>query len=156
MRNAELNRQAKKILELAARTSSAVGSDDELRAHWARYLAVLTAGLLENSLRLLYSEFVTKASSGPVARYATGHLERIRNPKPGKFLEVAGRFKDIWRTDLEKFLETDGRSEAIEAIMNARHQIAHGKDSGITLAQLTNYFNKIVEVIEFIEKQIKS
>ena len=156
MKNAELNRQAKRIQELFTRTSAAVGTDDELRAHWAKYLCVLSAGLLENAIRVLYSDFVSNASSSPVANYANGHLGKVRNPKPTKFLEIAGAFKDAWRSELDKFLQNDGRSEAIEAVMNARHQIAHGKDTGISLVRLKGYFTKLVEVIEFIEKQTKT
>lgn len=156
MRNAELNRQTKRIRELFSRTSGAVGTDDELRAHWAKYLCVLSAGLLENAIRVLYSDFVSNASSVPVAKYANRSLGRVMNPNPSKFLEVAGAFKEAWRIDLDKFLNYDGRSDAIEAVMNARHQIAHGKDTGMSVVRLQGYFTKIVEVIEFIEKQTKT
>jgi hypothetical protein len=43
--------------------------------------------------------------------------------------------------------------DAIDAIMSNRHLVAHGKDSGISLARVSVYLRKSVEVIEFIEKQ---
>jgi len=37
--------------------------------------------------------------------------------------------------------------------MNNRHQIAHGKSSGITIARVRSYLDKAEEVLNFIEKQ---
>jgi hypothetical protein len=39
--------------------------------------------------------------------------------------------------------------------MNVRHQIAHGKDVGITYARISEYLGKAEEVIEFIELQVR-
>ena len=39
--------------------------------------------------------------------------------------------------------------------MAIRHQIAHGKDVGATIARITEYFEKAVEVLEFIETQVR-
>jgi hypothetical protein len=55
---------------------------------------------------------------------------------------------------LEKFIEQEGRKEAIDAIMANRHQIAHGQNSGITVSRVSDYLNKAEEVLEFIEKQV--
>ena len=54
---------------------------------------------------------------------------------------------------LDEFLSEAGRKEAIDGIMSQRHQIAHGRDAGITVARVTAYLTKSVEVIEFVEDQ---
>jgi hypothetical protein len=53
-------------------------------------------------------------------------------------------------------MSQNGRKDAIDSIMNNRHLIAHGKDSGITVARVNDYLRKCIEVIEFIEAQCHS
>ena len=142
MRNAELIRQIAAIRLLVKKSSAATAVDLELQAHWARYACVLAAGLLENAIVDLYSDFVGRNAQKPVADYATVQIAKIQNPKTNRFVEVARSFKSSWADDLEKFVEQNGRKEAIDAIMANRHQIAHGKDSSITVARVSVYLDK--------------
>ena len=124
-----------------------------MRAHWAKYLCVLSAGFLENAIEEVYGDFVRSAASKPVADYATSVLSRIQNPNTPKFLGTARSFRSDWATALEAFVDDEGRREAINSIMKNRHEIAHGKYSGITIAQIKEYLDRAVEVVEFIENQ---
>lgn len=125
----------------------------ELRAHWARYLCVLSSGFLENALKDIYSHYARSCSNSSVGNYVESTLGRVQNPKASRFLETARSFNREWGQDLAKFLDSDGNREAIDAIMSNRHLIAHGKDSNITLARLKEYLGKSVKVLEFIEDQ---
>ena len=153
MRNREVSRQLQKLRSLIAKTRQVSVEDIELQAHWARYLCVLTAGFIENSFGEIYVNFVRRAASEPVASYAESMILRIQNPKTQIFIETASKFKEDWGEDLQVFVDSDGRKEAINSIMSNRHLIAHGNDSGITVAQVTTYLEKVVEVLEFIEEQ---
>jgi hypothetical protein len=115
---------------------------------------VLAAGLLENGIVELYSDFVGRNAHKPVANYSAVQIAKIQNPKTNRFVEVARSFKSSWADDLEKFVEQNGRKESIDAIMANRHQIAHGKDSNITVARVSGYLDKAEEVLEFVEKQL--
>jgi hypothetical protein len=154
MKNAELNRQIAAIRLLIKKSSAATNADMELQAHWARYACVLAAGFLENAVVDLYSDFVCRNAQKPVADYAEVQIAKIQNPKTARFIDVARSFKSSWADDLEKHVEQNGRKEAIDAIMTNRHQIAHGKDSNITIARVSGYLDKAEEVLEFIEKQL--
>lgn len=153
MRNRQLSSQIQRLDSLFKKARSGYGSDLELQAHWARYLCVLVAGLLENAVPELYSSFAASKSSPAVARYVSRSLERVRTPKASRFLEVATSFNDAWSKELEIFLEEEGRRDAIDAVVNNRHLIAHGGQSNITLAGLEMYFRKVIKVLEFIETQ---
>ena len=153
--NRELTQQHQKLRALARKAGEASLNDFELLAHWAKYLCVLVAGFLENSLTEVYSEFVTDSSSPAVARFATTMLGNIQNPKAQRFVEIAGAFDDEWRAELELFIASNGRKEALDSIMANRHQIAHGENSGITLARVNQYLEKCIEVIDFLEAQCK-
>jgi hypothetical protein len=154
MKNAEIAQQLAAIRALIKKSSAATAADLELQAHWARYACVLAAGLLENAVVIFYSDFVSRNAQKPVANYAEVQIAKIQNPKTKRFIEIARSFKTVWAEELEKFVEQNGRKEAIDAIMTNRHQIAHGQDSGITVARVSDYLDKAEEVLEFIEKQL--
>ncbi len=153
MKSRELNAQLQRINSVFDRSREACGDRVEMLAHWAKYLCVLSAGFLENALREIYSEFVQSAASEPVQNYAISRLSKIQNPKTQRFIEVAQSFKKSWGEELAAFVNEEGRREAIDSIMQNRHQIAHGQNSGVTVTRVREYLDKSVGVIEFIEKQ---
>ena len=156
MRNRELVRQLASLKSLLDRTDVATGGDIELTGHWGRYLCVLTAGFLENAIRETYGEFVKQTASPQVAKFAMAKLEGISNPKAGRFIETAGNFSSTWAEDLKTFLDEDGRRRrnAIDSIMNNRHQIAHGGSTQISIGRVREYLPDCIDVVEFIESQL--
>lgn len=153
MKNQELSRQLQRLNSLIEKTIGASAGDIELQAHWAKYLCVLCAGFLENSLTEIYTEYAGTSSNRAVAGYVARQLERIQNPKAQAFLSTTYQFKKGWGIALESCLDQDGRKEAIDAIMTNRHKIAHGEDSDITISRIKDYLAKIIQVIEFMEIQ---
>lgn len=155
MNNQEVSRQQTKIISLLARVNEACGDNIELRADWAKYICVCSAGLLENSIKLIYSEYARKKVAKPVANFVESKLSTIRNPKFEKFCETAAAFNESWVEEIVAFAGSDGRGDAIDTIMGNRHLIAHGKgsNSNITIRQIQDYLKKSIEVLEFIEMQ---
>ena len=155
MKSAELNRQAAVLRHLI----KCVGHDPSTRAlemqgHWARYVCILSAGYVENSVRFIYGQYVSKNSyNRAVIRYAKKQLDGVQNPRPEKLVQIAASFDDKWGRDLETHLSQDNRSDALNAIMSNRHLIAHGRSSNITVGQISLYLRKVVEVVEFMEVQ---
>lgn len=155
MKSVELNRQAAALRQLIKR----VGHDPSTRSldmqgHWARYVCVLMAGYVENSVRDIYGQYVRKNSySAPVIRYATKQLDGVQNPRPDKLIRIAASFDPSWGRDLEAHLYENYRSDAVNAIMSNRHLIAHGRSSNVTVGQMRLYLNKVIEVSDFMEAQ---
>lgn len=156
MRNRELSRQIESINSLLQHPIMATG-DIEILGHLGRYLCVLTAGFLENSIQEVYTEFVRGDSSPAVARFAESKLERINNPNAGEFIGTARSFKSEWADDLKVFLDEDGkrRWNAIDSIMYNRNRIAHGSDVEISVDHVREYLPHCIEVVEFIERQVQ-
>lgn len=153
MKNQEVARQVQRLRSLISKVYEASKDDFALQGHWARYLCVMVAGLVENGLKEIFSDYIQSKSAKPVADYAIAYLTKLQNPKAEKVMELVGSFKKEWRTELETFLADKGRKDAIDSIMNNRNQIAHGKDVGVTVVSVSNYLEKIVSVLEFIEAQ---
>lgn len=153
MTNFEVNRQITKLKSIIRKIDEIHDCDIELLSHWGKYICILASGLLENSIKLIYSDFVRNCSPEPVAKYCIQHLNRIKNPKAEVFLSVARMFKNEWEEALSDFLNTNGQKDAIDSIISNRHLIAHGKDSGITFHSIKIYLAKAIAVLEFIERQ---
>lgn len=153
MKNQELSRQLQRINTLLKKVDEATGMDIEMQSHWSKYICVLCAGFIENAISGIYSDFVDSASNNHVANYAKSNLSKIQNPKTAKFVETARAFKESWASDLENFVAIDGRKEAVDSIMQNRHLIAHGKDSGISIVRLKEWLKKSVDILDFIETQ---
>lgn len=155
MQNRELHRELQRIRGLVDRTRLATDSNLELQAHWGRYLCILVAGFLENAIGEIYSGFAHDVANAQAARFISSALSKVRNPKAQRFSEIANAFDSAWARELDSFMSDNGRKEAIDTIMANRHLIAHGKDTGITVARVVGNLNKCVEVIEFIENQCR-
>ena len=155
MKSVELDRQAAALRQLIKR----VGHDPttralEMQGHWARYICVLSAGYVENSVREIYGCYIKKNSYSPaVIRYAIKQLDGVQNPRPEKLVKIAAAFDLAWGRDLDIYLNQNYRSDAVNSIMSNRHLIAHGRSSNITVGQVSLYLGKVVEIAEFMETQ---
>lgn len=156
MNSWDLTRQLQSLQALIKKTSVASSQDLELQSHWARYLCVLATGFLENAIPEIFADFIRTRSSQPVSNFALRALDRRQNPTPERLFQTAAGFDSAWAHALRDFLAQDGRKEALESLINQRHLIAHGKHSAITVAGVRIYLQKVVEVIEFLERQISS
>jgi hypothetical protein len=155
MQNQELSRQIQRLKSLIAATNRACKRDAQMQSAWAKYICVLSAGLIENAIKVLYIDYAARQVSEPVARYVSQSLNQIRSPKMSRFLEVSSSFKMDWKDDLESFSNHNGRDLAIDSIINNRHYIAHGQEqrSNLSLYQICEYLDKASKVLEFIEQQ---
>jgi hypothetical protein len=147
--------QINAIRELIAKTQIATLESMELQAHWARYLCIITAGLVENAIKASYIEFAKRAGSDPVSRYIGSSLDRVRNPNSDELLQLSSKFRETWRVELAEFMNQDGRAAALNSVMSQRHMIAHGDglSSNISMTNLQNYLEKIIAILQKVDAQ---
>jgi hypothetical protein len=120
-----------------------------MQAHWARYLCVLTSGLLESSVRILFAQYARTVSHANVARFVDEELERFQSAKMANILGLAREFSEAWADQLES--DTVGeRKDAVDSIVANRHLIAHGEDVGISYVRMKDYYRSAVEVIDLL------
>ncbi len=134
--------------------SSAFGEDPELLSHWAKYLCILVSGYLETALKHYFGEFTRYKSHPYVCNYAVANLGDFMNPKTEKILQLIGTFSRDWKEELERYVEGE-RKDAIDSVVANRHNIAHGRQVGLTIARMKRYFEKSVEVTDFIKRQVE-
>ena len=121
----------------------------ELKSHWARYLCVLTSGYIENSVRYIISDYSNNKASQPLANFVQRKIRMVTNLKKNNIVDLLNSFNPEWGT---KFLEkiTDKQIDAIDSVVANRHQIAHGKNIGITYVTMKNYYVDIKPSIKLI------
>lgn len=154
MKQPELIKQhaaLKRLIRMAGHDPST--KNIEMLSRWGQYLCVLTAGFVENSVRIIYGAYIVRTANAQTAKYATQMIGGIQNPKAPRLVELASAFDKDWGEELEVFLTSDFRGDAINTIMSNRHLIVHGKDSGITISRVSQNLSKIVEVVDFLERQ---
>lgn len=152
--NIELTRQYNRITALIEKAKE-FEPDDVLRSHLTKYICVLCSGFIENSIYHTFSDIAENACPPSVVlTYTKSQLYKIQNANSEKIRDLAKSFNPEWDEELRLFLQENNRGAAINYILKDRHNIAHGRDSDITIVKLEEYINKTVEVIKYIEDQM--
>ena len=150
MKNIEVLRYKQRLDDLFEKVKDI--SDIELQSHWARYLCILVSGYLETSVRAIYREYSRKRADRNVENYVSSRLKWFQSPKMEPILQLTRAFSQQWAERLK--IETDGELKiSVDSIVDVRHNIAHGRDSGISYSRICDYYKNAVKVIELIEKQ---
>jgi hypothetical protein len=150
MKNRELVRKKQHLDDLSQKIA-VFSEDQKLQSEWAKYLCIVVSGFLENSVRILYSEYAKNKSSPSVANFVEAKLKDFQNPKMQKILDLAGLFSQQWKEELNN-MATEVK-DAVDSIANNRNKIAHGEDVGITYSRIKEYYQRALKVVEFIENQ---
>ena len=119
-----------------------VSSDLELQSQIARFLCVLSSGLIEQAVIQTLSAYAKRQSHQNVARYVGSNITRLRNAKFEDVLIVLGHFNPEWREYFETSTPRDVK-DAIDSIVNNRNQIAHGGQAGISLTTFMEYYKRV-------------
>lgn len=151
MKNREVMRAKQKLDNLFEKINH-LPDDNELKAHWARYLCILVSGFIENSVRAIYSQYAKNKAIPNIANFVERKLDDLQNPKMEKILQLTGAFSLQWESNLRKATEGELK-DAIDSIVANRNNIAHGQDVGITYATIKDYYEKAFKVIQMIENQ---
>lgn len=141
-------------LEAKAQTAP-VGSDPELQAQLARFLCVLSSGLIEQALIVVLEHYAKRKSQDRVGQFVSHYLSRIQNAKFKDILVTVGRFDPEWREHFETTTD-DEVKDAIDSIVNNRNQIAHGVQVGISLATFSGYYKSVKRFIVDLETFVNS
>jgi hypothetical protein len=126
--------------------------DAELLAHWARYMCVLVSGFIETSVQTILREYTRNKSAPEIDHFVSQHLKDFQNAKMEKFLGLLSDFSPEIAARVRTTTEGDLK-DAVDSVVQNRHQIAHGQPSGISLVTIRRYYEDVVKVIELIEAE---
>ena len=135
-----------------ARATALVGQDLEVSSDFARYLCVLVSGFIEAAVAELAIEHCRSRADVRVNRYAARQLARLQNLKTERLLQLMGAFDPDWLNDLERFVDGP-RKDAIDSVIDLRNKIAHGDSVGLSYQRISEYYERVKEVVEFIAQK---
>lgn len=123
--------------------------DLELVADQTKFICVLTSGFLEVSVRSMLAGWCGIRCHPNISNAMESSLRGFQNPKLGKILELIQTFSSDWRAHFEDSL-SDQQKDAIDSIVANRHQIAHGRNVGLSLVPMKRYFKDAVDAMELL------
>ena len=149
MRQREVFKHKQRLDHLFKQINAFKG-DDELVAHWSKYLCVLVCGFLEVAIFEIYSEYARSKSNDFVANYVQKQLRRFQTPNMEKILSLTSSFNRFWGDELAETTKGELK-DAVDSIANIRNNIAHGRDTTITYGRVKTYYRKVVKVVCIVE-----
>jgi hypothetical protein len=135
--------------------SSRYVEDEEIKAHLAKYLCVLTSGYLEQSVKIIIRSYVSKRTHPYIYNYfnlSTDSLTNLGTAKLANFLEL---FNTEWKRRFEN-LVSDEERDAINSVVANRHLIAHGRNSGVSYVNVNAWYKNVKRVVEKISTIVNS
>lgn len=147
-----------KLDHLYAKVSTYTVANEQVE--WAKYLCVLTAGYIEESLRVLLLDFASKNSSIEIQRFLEREINFITNCKTERIVNVLNKFDINWAEKFANDIKDNSPidreiKDSIDSIVSNRHLIAHGKSVGLSYATVNNYYGYCSKAIEILEDTIK-
>lgn len=144
---------AKQKVSHSFELASSLPADDEILAHWARYLCVITSGFIELGVRQILSEYSRRKAAQEIVRFATNRIEGLTNLNTEKIKGVLSCFSPEWRDSFDAKI-TDEQKDAIDSIVANRNNIVHGRPVGISYAVVKRYYEQAWEVLDWLRLHI--
>lgn len=124
--------------------------NDELRAHMAKYLCIRISGLMETFFKRKIANYLNGKTPKPVESYVNNAFKTFSSVNTKKIINTMATFSQEWANEFQETI-TDTQKASLDAIIANRHNLAHGKDQGLTLKQIEGHYNNIKEIMELVE-----
>jgi hypothetical protein len=126
------------------------------QSEWSKYLCVLVAGFVEESLRVLLEDYCAKHAAQNLQRFVSSELREVTNCKTGRIASILNRFDPVWEKEFLSQIEANSRvideiKNAIDSVVSNRHLIAHGKSVGLGYVAISSYYNSVKKAVETLE-----
>jgi hypothetical protein len=139
----------KQRLDDTFRRASGVKGDLELSSDFARHLCVFISGFLEQAIIELLLEYVRLRCPAEIQRHVGQRLRRFTSPKANNIIDLFGSFDLGWQADLKTYL-VDEYKDAVDGVVNLRHSIAHGRNTGVTMSSAQSYYDRVKKVVDHL------
>lgn len=130
------------------------------QSEWSKYLCVLVSGFIEESLRVLLEEYTRTHSAPNIQNFVEKQIGNITNCKTSRILEVLSKFSQDWANNFSNQIQvrssiTDEIKNSIDSVIANRHDIAHGRNVGITYTRMSTYYKNIKKAVDILDAIIR-
>src|SRR5688500_17241997 len=100
--------------------------DDEIKAHLARYLCVLTSGYIVESVKIIIRIYVYNKNHPNICNYVNLSKINLSNLKTESLAKFLNSFNNEWMREFEVVMSHE-EITAIDSIVANSNEIAHGR-----------------------------
>ena len=125
-------------------------ADFALQSDFARYLCVRTTGFFEACVKHIFIEGAKRRSAPTVASYVERQVGRLNTIDYDRLLNLSSGFSKSEAASLATYL-IGARKDALDSLIAVRHLIAHGRDSGISHSRVSEYRDRVIEILDELE-----
>jgi hypothetical protein len=119
--------------------------------HLTQYICVRVAGLIEHAVREIFFAYaLSRTGASPLAVFVSKSLERPGNLGPEPLCQLVGRFDSAWEVGLRTYMQGE-RWAAVDSVIKNRNKISHGESVSLGFAQMSDWYRRVVEVLDYIE-----
>lgn len=120
-----------------------------LMSDLSKYLCVVISGYLEQSIKRIFREFTKNSADLKILRYVDINLKFFQSADVESIIQLTEKFSIDWADNLRAWMTLEIRT-SVDSIVNTRHQIAHGVDTGITFSNVKKYYLNINRLIDYL------
>ena len=124
--------------------------DIVVQSQLARYLCILTLGLVEQSMQTFGSQYAEHHSRVEVSAYVSQAVSYVQNPNFERVRQFCAAFDDKWREQFEARVSED-QKVALNSVWSIRNTLAHGEDYALSLGVMRDYYDRILKLLDILE-----
>lgn len=129
-------------------------AEEEVQAHFAKYLCVRVSGLFENYMKSQIGDYVDASSAQPTAKFVKNKLKTFTNIDYDKLDKFLSSFDENWCHIFRSSL-SDSMKSSLNSVISNRNNIAHGNPDSITFGSMKTHYSNMKLIIEILDKIIK-
>lgn len=124
-----------------------------------KYTVIKVCGTLEQSFKILISDFTCKDQKPQVKKFIDESFRRSSmNPNMENIRGALGRFDENWKDNFNDLVKNDENStiivEAIKSLNTNRNSFAHGGNITPSFNDIYTYFQHSKKIIKYIEDSL--
>lgn len=130
--------------------------DEEIQAHFAKYLCVKVSGLFENCIIMMIRNYVSKSSSKLTTKFVNTQMKNFTNVKFERLQSLLASFDEQWKVLLDEKFKDNKLKETLNSIVSNRHNIAHySNNDSVSFHRLEKQYVDVKKIIEIVDNIVK-
>jgi hypothetical protein len=119
-----------------------------------QHLCVKISGNLEVCITEILNEYTREKANPEVRRAVQRMMGTFQNPGCQRIVNLLSNFNTEWGRRFDTFSTDEEIKDKLDSIAANRNLIAHGRDSGISAARITDYNLAHKRTLQFIHDMI--
>ncbi len=124
--------------------------DEEIQAHFARYLCIKSSGLFENYIKSQIGDYVDSSCSNQASSFIRNKIKHFTNINSNKLSSFLSSFSCNWAEQFAERVTLQERS-SLDAITSNRNNIAHGHNDSITFLNMKHHYENLKSVMDILD-----